>query len=536
MDSQHTVLIADAVNQKCDRLLEERGITVVRAVGVERERLLDLIEEADGMIVRSAVQVDAGMIDRMSRMRAIGRAGTGVDNIDVDAATEKGVVVMNVADGNTVSVAEHTVAVLLAAVRHIPAANGSLRDGKWDRKSFTGIELRGKQCGILGLGRIGREVARRLVSFDMRIVAHDPVLSDAAIADMGVEPVTFDSLIENSDVITVHIPLLESTRGLIDRDRIARMRDGVVILNCARGGIIDEDALLEGLGSGQVGAAALDVYTSEPPALPSPLIDHPNVVATPHIAASTREAQERIAVAIAEQMADFLEGNGASGVVNAAELEGALDSASLPFMRAAERLGALLGQLVGNHDVACRMTAHGRRASEIVRGLGASCLAGMLGLGLDSSVNPINAPTLAERSGVSIATAGEGPHPFYNTLIIAEASANGKKRTAAMTVFGTSEVRLVMLDGVWLDVRPVGTILLFENQDRPGVLAEVSNALAKHQVNIADVTLGRIEGSGLALTVMRVDGDLKEAALVDLSRLSVISGIRTLHFDSPSAS
>jgi D-3-phosphoglycerate dehydrogenase len=527
----YRVLIADAVSTDCDAIFAERGIETARAVGVPREELLAQLSEFDGMVVRSAVQVDRDMIERMSRMRAIGRAGAGVDNIDVDAATEKGIVVMNTPGGNTISATEHTIAMLLALLRKIPAANNSLRAGKWDRKSFTGTELLGKQIGVLGLGRIGREVASRLQAFDTTVVGYDPVLTADAVRELGIEPCTFDELVASSDIITVHIPLLPETRGIIGADAFRRMRRGAFIVNCARGGIVDEAALLDALESGQVAGAALDVFDGEPPAFPNALIDHPRVVATPHIAASTEEAQKRVAIDIALQMAELFEGKGARGVVNAAGLETSLTGEAQPLMRAAETLGAFLGQLVGNQGMNCRLTAFGADATPIVRGLGAAFLAGMVSLGRAGDANAINAELLAARSGIELATAGAGAHDLYKTLIVAEASNGAEKRTAAITIFGWTEPRLVMLDDVWLEIRPAGCLVLLENVDQPGVLASVSGALAAHGINIADVALGRREGTGHAVTVMRVDGSLDETALADLSTLTVVENVRTLSFD-----
>ncbi|MDB5035097.1 MAG: serA [Chlorobi bacterium] len=528
--SEFKVLIADAVSRDCDRILTERGIEVTRAVGVSKEELYAMLPEYDGMIVRSAVQVDRAMIGTMTRMRAIGRAGAGVDNIDVVAATEKGVVVMNTPGGNTISATEHTVAMLLSLLRKIPSANASLRSGAWDRKSFTGTELMGKRVGILGLGRIGREVARRLQSFDTVVTGFDPVLSSDAVRDLGIEPATFDEMMAASDIITIHVPLLPETRGMIGEKEMARMRDGIFLVNCARGGIIDEAALLAALESGKVAGAAIDVFEPEPPQLPNPLISHPRVVATPHIAASTEEAQQRVALDIAVQIADLFEGKGARGVVNAAGLESSLGSEALPMMGAAERLGSFLGQLVGNGDVACRLTVYGPEATPIVRGLGAAFLAGMIGVGREEKANAINAELLAEKSGVTLTTVGERVHHHFNTLICAEVSHGGESRSAAITVFGRNEPRLVMIDGIWLDIRPAGSMVLFQNLDRPGVLAAVGAVLADRGVNIADVALGRREGTGHALTIMRTDGPIDEATLADLQRLEVIEKIRTLSF------
>lgn len=526
------VLIADNVSTQCDAILNDRGIETERAVGIPREALLEMLTGYDGMIVRSAVTVDAEMIGRMSTMRAIGRAGAGVDNIDIAAATEHGIVVMNTPGGNTISAAEHSIAMLLSLLRRIPNANASLRNHSWDRKSFTGTELWGKRIGVLGLGRIGREVAARLQAFRTTVLGYDPVLSADAVNELGVVPATFEVLMETSDILTIHIPLIPQTKGLIGRTELERMKEGAFIVNCARGGIVDEVALLDALNSGRIAGAALDVFEREPPIFPSHLIDHPHVVATPHVAASTVEAQERVARDIALQIADLLEGKGVRGVVNAAGLEPSLNSDALPLTAAAERLGILLGQLVGSHDCVCRLTAQGSDTAPIVRGLGASFLAGLLSQGSDRPVNAINAELLAERNNVTLDATGQGEHPHYNLLLTAEVSGGGVTRQAAVTVFGRAETRLVMLDGVWLDTRPIGTMLVFENDDRPGVLSEVSGVLGKHRVNIADVALGRREGTGLALTLMRIDGEIGSEALDDLLALSVVHDVHTLKFEN----
>jgi D-3-phosphoglycerate dehydrogenase len=523
------VLIADAVSPDCDQILRSQSVDVHRAVGLSPAELGALVGDFDGMIVRSAVKVDRAMIERMGRMRAIGRAGTGVDNIDVEAATERGIIVMNVPEGNTISAAEHAIALLLSLMRKIPAANASIRSGQWDRKSFTGSEVLEKRVGILGMGRIGREVASRLKAFGATIIGHDPVLSSEAVRSLGAEPVTFDELIETADIISIHIPLLPETRGLIGHSELGRMREGAIIVNAARGGIVNESALLEALNAGRIAGAAIDVFEKEPPELPSPLVDHPNVVATPHIAASTREAQERVAIAIAHQLAEYFQGAGARGVVNARGLEGSLGRDALPLMNAASTLGSLLGQLVGNENVGCRLTAYGADAVQIVRGLGASFLSGLFS-SVDPAANAINAELLASRHNVRVTTAGEGAHPSFTNLISAEVSSAEQSRSAAATIFGHEDVRIVEIDGVTLDVRPEGTLLLFSNADRPGVLAAVSGVLARHGVNIANVSLGRREGAGRALTVIRVDETVPEEAMKEVGGLDVVEGARILSF------
>lgn len=523
------ILIADAVSTSCDSILSQRGLIVERAVGRTPVELTELVGGFDGLIVRSAVKVNADLIGGMDRMRAIGRAGVGVDNIDVAAATERGIIVMNTPDGNTISAAEHTVALLFSLLRSIPSANASLRSGVWDRKSFVGTELMGKKVGVIGLGRIGREVARRLATFGTTVQGFDPMLSAMAVGELGLLPRSVEEILEECDIITLHVPLLPETRAMIGADQISRMKNGSFIVNCARGGIVDESALLAALNEGAIGGAALDVFDGEPPQFPNPLIEHPRVVATPHIAASTHEAQERVAVDIAIQMADYFEGKGARGVVNAGGLEASFTGAAQPLMRAAEMLGAILGQLVRNHDVDCALTVYGGDASSIVRGLGASFLAGMVSLGLDDTVNAINASMLAERNRIRLVAEGAGTHARYTTLITAEVSDGRDRRSAAMSVFGWTEPHLVRIDDLWVDVVPAGDMILFENVDRPGVLAAVSNVLASHDVNIASVSLGRREETGHAVTIMCIDSELSDQALEHLGGLKVIERVRTVH-------
>jgi len=523
------ILIADAVSPRCDAVLSDRGLYVERAIGRSREELLALVSNYDGLIVRSAVRVDSGLIAGMLRMRAIGRAGVGVDNIDVGAATERGIVVMNTPDGNTISAAEHTVAILLSLLRSVPAANASLRSSTWDRKSFVGTEIMGKRIGVIGLGRIGREVAKRLAGFGTVMCGFDPMLSAEAVEELGLEAATVDSILRSCDIVTLHVPLLPETRGMIGKEEIARMKEGAFVVNCARGGIVDEDALADALDTGRIAGAAIDVFATEPPVFPHRLVDHPRVVATPHIAASTHEAQERVAVDIAGQIADYFEGKGARGVVNARGLESSLTGAAQPLMRAAQLLGAFLGQLLRNHDVECKLTVHGGEASSIVRGLGASFLAGMVSLGLDETVNAINAILLSERNRIRFTAEGAGTHARYTSLISAEVSDGRDTRSAAISVFGWTEPHIVCIDDIWVDVRPAGDMILFENVDRPGVLGAVGNVLASHNVNIASVSLGRREDSGHAMTVMRIDSELSDSALEQLTGLTAIEKVRTVH-------
>lgn len=310
------IVIADAVSERCDAMLRDHALEVVRAVGQPLPLLLAQLAEAEGVIVRSAVKVDRAMLEAAPRLRVVGRAGVGVDNVDVVAATERGVAVINTPDGNTISACEHAVALLLAMLRRVPAAVASLGAGEWKRSAFTGNELFGKTVGIVGVGRIGREVAARLAPFGVLLLGYDPVIGDEGVRAHGLVPVSFEELLERADIISVHVPLLPATRGMIDADALDRMKRGSWVVNCARGGVVDEAALRAALDSGQIAGAALDVFEQEPPEHPHLLIGHPAVIATPHIAASTHEAQERVAVEVAVQVAAYLQGRPVNGLVN----------------------------------------------------------------------------------------------------------------------------------------------------------------------------------------------------------------------------
>ena len=314
--SQNRVLVADNVHPGCDQILEEQGIEVVRETGKSEEELASIVGAFDGMVVRSAVKVKRMLIEKMERMRVIGRAGAGVDNIDVPAATERGILVMNTPGGNTISAAEHTVGMILSVCRNIPQANDSLRGSKWDRKAFVGTELFGKTVGVIGVGRIGREVAKRLSGFDVRLLGYDPMLTDEQIIELGIVPSGLSELLAGSDIMTLHLPLNDETRGLIGASEFATMKREAFLINCARGGVVDESSLLGALESGTISGAAFDVFEQEPPNFPNRLISHPRFIATPHIAASTGDAQIRVSHAIARQIAAFLKGERPTGVVN----------------------------------------------------------------------------------------------------------------------------------------------------------------------------------------------------------------------------
>lgn len=514
----HRILIADNVHPDCDDILRGYGLDVVRALGKTDDELATLLPDFDGMIVRSAVKVGRGMIEKMERMRVIGRAGAGVDNIDVQAATERGILVMNTPGGNTISAAEHTVAMILAACRRIPAANRSMLAEQWDRKTFVGTELLGKTVGILGVGRIGSEVAKRLRAFDVVLIAYDPVLSDEGVKALNIEPVDFDTLLERSDILTLHLPLNGDTRNMIGADQLARMKSGAYLVNCARGGIVDEAALLPALDSGTIAGAAFDVFEQEPPQFPNELINHPRFVCTPHIAASTEEAQERVAFAVARQIGEMFSGREALGLVNGDGLEGALREEFFSYALAAQRLGTVVRQLVEVDGLRCRLRAYGDDTGLMLNGLVASFLVGLLEKE-GTRVNPVNAALLADAYHVHADITGEGAHKNYRFLLQVEIEGREVFHRAAMTFFEQDRPRFVMLDNLWFDIVPEGPMLLIGHQDRPGTLAEIATILGNAGINIADLSLGRQAESNTALTFIRTDSQVPDPLLDSLSAI-----------------
>jgi D-3-phosphoglycerate dehydrogenase len=480
--------------------------------------------------VRSATKVNAEVIARASSMKVIGRAGTGVDNIDVGAATRKGILVMNTPGGNTVSAAEHTVSMMLSLARNIPQAHMSLSRGEWERKKFTGMEVFEKTLGVIGLGKIGREVAQRCQGLGMNIVAYDPVLAPEIAARAGIELVGLDELYRRADVITVHTPLTADTKGLLNDSTLAKCKKGVRIINCARGGIVDEAALLRALESGQVGGAALDVFETEPPKN-SPLIAHPHVIATPHLGASTEEAQEKVAIQIANQIADALKGRAFAGVVNGAAMQLTLKDEVRPYVVMAEKLGHLAAQLAPGKVKRISLVAVGEPVISTMDLLKAGVLKGILNHTQPEPVNYINAPFLAKELGLTIVESREeGGSPSFPQLRI-RFETEKEVRECAGAVYGTDTVRLVMIDGFRFEVNPEGTLLFYSNEDKPGMLARVGAVLAKFQVNIAGVSLGRSTMGGNALTVMNVDNAIPQAVMDELGRLEGVTGLRVVKLE-----
>jgi D-3-phosphoglycerate dehydrogenase len=505
----HRVLVTDKLaDEGLERLRAEPGIEVVVDTKLAKDvpALRRALAEADGIVIRSGTQLTAEVLEGQSRLRAIVRAGVGVDNIDVAAATRRGIVVMNTPGGNTVSTAEHTLALMLALARNVAPANDSLKAGKWDRNAFTGSQLEGKTLGVVGLGRVGLAVARRAQGFGMSVVGFDPFLSAEKAHELGIESVQrLDDLWPRCDFLTLHTPMSAETRNIVDAAAIARMKPSVRIINCARGGLIDEAALLEALNSGKVGGAAIDVYDPEPPPAGHPLVNHPAVLVTPHLGASTEEAQVSVAVEAARLLSDFLGRGQVRFAVNMPTLDRAELEDLRHYLNLAWRLGMLHAQMDRGTLKNARLTYRGEIAHKNTRLVTAAFAAGLMEAALEEQVNLVNATALARERGIVIEErAAEAPGDF-GTLVQSEVTTERKTYLAAGTLFGKQFLRLVRLGSYLLDAHIDGTLLVFTHMDRPGLIGFIGRTLGDEGVNIAQMNVGREQQGGEAIGVVNLD-------------------------------
>ncbi len=501
----HKILITDAVDKKCKTILESAGFEVTFEAGMPSEKIKSVISSYNALIVRSETQVTHDLISLMDNMIVIGRAGTGVDNIDVDSATRKGIIVMNTPGGNTISTAEHTMALMLGMCRNIASANMSIREGKWERKKFRGTELAGKTLGVIGLGRVGREVAFRAKAFGMNVIGYDPVISSESAGRLGVDFADLDKVFAISDIITVHVPLNEETENLISNETIQKCKDGVKIINCARGGIINEQALLEALNKGKVSAAAFDVYESEPPDLSSKLFHNDKVLTTPHLGASTEEAQEKVAVQIGEQIVDLLKNKSVRGTVNAQSFEALANNELKPFIILSEKLGQLLSQLNKEHLKNLNINLSGQFLHTYSEILSKSFLKGFLSKKIAEPVNLVNAKLFSEERGIILNEIKSNENENYKNLITVEFIGEVSRRLITGTVFGKEEIRIEKIDAYRVELRPEGNMLFYRNIDKPGMLSSVVRMLSDEHINIAGLSLGRQENGREALTIISTD-------------------------------
>lgn len=519
------IIITDSVDSKCVSILEAAGHSVLYKPGMPKEEIQKVIKDYNGLVVRSATKVTSDLIALMDNMEVIGRAGTGVDNIDVDSATRKGIIVMNTPGGNTVSTAEHTMALMLTMCRNTAQANQTLRAGKWDRKKFQGTELQGKTIGIIGLGKIGREVALRSKAFQMDVIGYDPVLSEDIASKLGITLVDLNTLFKESDIISVHVPLTEETENLISEKTLEKCKDGVKIINCARGGIVNENDIVKALNSGKVSAAAFDVYVTEPPDFSSELIQHPKIITTPHLGASTEEAQEKVAIQIAEQMIDMFDKKPIRGAVNASAFSSTVSGEVESYIKLGESLGKLHAQLTKGQLKQININYSGQLLHSATTMLSTSVLKGFLSKMMTEAVNYINAPLLAEEMGVIVNETKSGANSTYTNLMTVEFNTDKEKRLLAGTIFGNNELRIVQIDNFFLELKPDGNMIFYSNIDKPGVLATVSKILADANINIAGLSLGRKELGKEALTVINVDSEIGKDVMKSISAINGVNNV-----------
>lgn len=513
------VFIPDGLDQGGIAMLQAAGIELDNRSGLKGDDLKAALRAADGVIVRSATKITAELLESPGNLRAIVRAGVGVDTIDVAAATRKGIIVMNTPGGNTVSTAEQTITLLMALSRHTAAADATMKAGKWDRKNFLGVQLAGKTLGVIGLGRIGREVARRAAGLDMKIVGFDPFLSPDRAGQLGIEAVTsIDQILPRCDYLTVHTPLTAETTNLVGAKELAQMKKGARVINCARGGIINEEALADALKSGHLAGAALDVFVKEPIPADHPFLKIPNMVLTPHLGASTVEAQEAVGLEAAQLIIDFL----TKGVIGFAVNMAPVDRAELTELRQyvdlARRLGLLHAQMDQGTISRVELTYKGdvtRRGTKLIT---AAFIAGLLEYRLQEGVNIVNAELLARERGIEISESTNPKGGDFSTLIRADVTTDKKTYTAAGTLFGNQFLRLVQIGSHHLDTYLDGLMLIFSHRDVPGLIGFVGTIFGKHNVNIAQMRVGREQPGGEAIAIVNLDVQPPEAALDEVRK------------------
>jgi D-3-phosphoglycerate dehydrogenase len=521
------IVVADDLPASALDLLRAEGWTVDARTGRTPDQLAGDLADADALVVRSATKVTSSIIAAAARLRVIARAGTGVDNVDVGAASARGIVVMNAPGANSISVAELAVGLMLALARHLPAADAAMKQGKWEKKRFLGEELREKTLGLAGLGRIGQEVARRAAAFGMRIIAHDPFIAEQVAADLGVELVSLDDLFGRADYVSLHMPSNEKTRNLVNAERLARSRRGIRIINTARGDLIDEAALADAIEAGHVAGAALDVFASEPPADPR-LQKLPQVVATPHIAASTREGQELVGVETAAALRDFLKDGIIRNAVNFPSVSAEEFIRLRPFLELGQRLGLFLAQMNDSRAHALGVRYYGALAEGRNDMIVDAILVGLFKPILEDGVTPVNARQIASDRGIEIIESRSTRPRHYTNLVSVKLHTSEGDRWVEGAVFERTSPRLVLLDGIGIEAPLDGTMIVIRNNDEPGVIGEIGTILGRHGVNIANFALGREGKNAVGVVIVDEVAPIRTAVLDDLAKVAAIREARVV--------
>ncbi len=510
------VLVSDSLAPQGLEILEcAPGIDVDYQPGIAPGDLLEAIRDAHGLVIRSGTKVTADVIEAGQELLVIGRAGIGVDNVDVPAATARGIVVMNTPGGNTVTTAEHAVALLVSLARHIPQATASMKAGRWEKKQFMGLELYNRTLGVIGLGRIGRIVASRAKGLGMKVIGHDPFLADGASLNLDIEMTSLDQLLERADILTVHVPRTKDTTALLGREAFAKAKPGVLVVNAARGGIVDEEALVEALESGQVGGAALDVFVEEPPAADHPLIRHERVICTPHLGASTEQAQVNVSIAVAEQVRDYLSQEVIGNAVNVPSLSREMLVEMRPYLELAEKLGRFQGQLCAGSIAQIEVEYSGDAAGLNVAPLTVAVLKGLLDSVTDQ-VNMVNAPVLAQERGIRVIESKSNRTSDFASAISTRVT-GCDDRLIVGAIFHGGQPRIVRIDDFMLEAIPEGATLLLHNNDRPGVVGKVGTVLGEAGVNISRMQLALVKGE--AAMLVNIDAPPPESVMEELRSL-----------------
>ncbi|MCD6489791.1 MAG: phosphoglycerate dehydrogenase [Thermodesulfobacterium sp.] len=522
------VLISDPVSEEGVQILKDAGLEVFYKPGLSPEELLEIIPEFDAIIIRSSTKITKEVIEKAKKLKVIGRAGIGLDNVDLQAANEKGIVVMNVPGGNTLSAAEHTLALLFALARKIPQAVASLKQGKWEKKKFMGVELNNKVLGIIGLGRIGSIVADRALAMEMKVIAFDPFVSPEAAEKKGVELVTLEELYKRSDFITIHTPLTKETYHLIDEKAFSIMKDGVYIINCARGGIIDESALYKAMVSGKVAGAALDVFEKEPVDPDNPLLSLPNFIGTPHLGASTIEAQKNVAVEIAKQVVDYLLKGIIRNAVNVPSLPPEVLKTITPVLTLAEKMGLLAAQITEGAIKEVEITYKGEISQLDVKPITLAFVKGLLFPFLKEDVNYVNALIRAKERDIKITESKTEFSEDFTSLISAKVKHTEGETIVEGTIFGKKEPRIVRINGFRLDALPEGHMLYIFNEDKPGVIGKIGTILGSHNLNISRMYVGQDPMKKTNVILLSLDQPPTLSALKELSELSTVYLVKPL--------
>ncbi len=522
------VLISDQMDPKAEQIFRERGCDVDVITGKTPEELGEIIGQYDGLAIRSTTKLTKELIAKATNLKVVGRAGIGVDNIDIPAASVKGIVVMNTPFGNSITTAEHAIALMFALARQLPEADASTQAGKWEKNRFMGVEVTGKTLGLIGAGNIGSIVASRALGLKMKVVAFDPFLTPERAVEMGVEKADLDTVLAKADFITLHTPLTDQTRNILSAENIAKCKRGVRIINCARGGLIDEDALKAALDSGHVAGAALDVFVKEP-AKESPLFGTPNFISTPHLGASTDEAQVNVAIQVAEQLSDYLVNGGVTNALNMPSLSAEEAPKLRPYMTLAERLGSLVGQLAHDNLDKISIEVEGAAAQLNIKPITAAVLAGLMRRYSDT-VNMVNAPFMAKERGLDVREVRHDREGVYHTLLRVTVTTSQGERSVAGTLFGNTQPRLVEIFGIGIEADLDGHMLYIVNEDAPGFIGRIGTLLGENSINIGTFHLGRRQAGGEAVLLLSLDEPVPQAVLNEARKLPGVRTIMALAF------